>query len=84
MSFLGDLNRTFNLFKWILRGNENYRRSSLIQGDLEIPVEVIFEMDDTQRNRAIMERYRRLVTTHYKDPEQDGLYKECIGGNVRR
>ena len=35
---------------------ENYRRSPLIQGGLEIPVEVICEMDDTPRNKAIMER----------------------------
>ena len=37
--------------------DENYRRSPLIQGGLEIPVEMICEMDDTPRNRAIMERY---------------------------
>ena len=36
--------------------HENYRRSPLIQGGLEIPVEVICEMDDTPRNRAVMER----------------------------
>ncbi|CAH3025668.1 unnamed protein product, partial [Porites evermanni] len=36
--------------------DENYRRSPLIQGGLEIPVGVICEMDDTPRNRAIMER----------------------------
>ena len=36
--------------------DENYRPSPLIQGGLEIPVEVICEMDDTPRSRAIMER----------------------------
>ena len=77
MSFLGDLNRTFNLFKWILRGNENYRGSPLIQGCLEIPVEVICEMDDTPRNRSVMERYKTLVTTHYKEPGQDGQFDDC-------
>ena len=45
--------------------DENYRQSPLIQGGLEIPVEVICEMDDTPRNRAIMERYKTLVTTQY-------------------
>ena len=54
--------------------DENYRRSPLIQGGLEIPVEVICEMDDTPRNRAIMERYKTLVTTHYKEPGQDGQF----------
>ena len=57
--------------------DENYRRSPLIQGGLGIPVEVICEMDDTPRNRAITERYKTLVTTHYKDPEQDGQFDDC-------
>ena len=43
--------------------DENYRRSPLMQGGLEIPVEVICEMDDTPRNRAIMERYKTLHNT---------------------
>ena len=57
--------------------DENYRRSPLIQGGLEIPVEVICEMDDTPRNRAIMERYKTLVTTQYKEPGQDGKFDDC-------
>ena len=56
--------------------DENYRRSPLIQGGLEIPVEVICEMDDTPRNRAIVERYKTLVTTHYKEPGQDGQFDD--------
>ena len=57
--------------------DENYRRSPLIQGGLEIPVEGICEKDDTPRNRAIMERYKTLVTTHYKEPGQDGQFDDC-------
>ena len=57
--------------------DENYRRHPLIQGGLEIPVEVICEMDDTPRNRAIVERYKTLVTTHYKEPGQDGQFDDC-------
>ena len=57
--------------------DENYHRSPLIEGGLEIPVEVICEMDDTPRNRAIMERYQTLVTTHYKEPGQDGQVDDC-------
>ena len=34
-------------------------------------------MDDTPRNRAIMERYKTLVTTHYKEPGQDGQFDDC-------
>ena len=33
--------------------------------------DVICEMDDTPRNRAIKERYKTLVTTHYKEPGQE-------------
>ena len=56
--------------------DENCRRSPLIQGGLEIPVEVICKMDDTPKNRAIMERYKTLVTTHYKEPGQDGQFDD--------
>ena len=46
------------------------------------------EMNDTPRNRAIMERYKTLVTTHYKEPGQDGQFDDCtkdvFGGTVRR
>ena len=57
--------------------DENYYRSPLIQRGLEIPVEVICEMDDTPRNRAIMEIHKTLVTKHYKEPGQDGQFDDC-------
>ena len=34
-------------------------------------------MDDTSRNRAIMERYKTLVTTHFTEPGQDGQFDDC-------
>ena len=34
-------------------------------------------MDDTVRNRAIMERYKTLVTRHYKEPVQDCQFDDC-------
>ncbi|CAH3135379.1 unnamed protein product [Porites lobata] len=30
-----------------------------------------------RENRAIMERYKTLVTTHYKEPGQDGQFDDC-------
>ena len=57
--------------------DENYRRSPLSQGGLEIPVEVICEMNDAPRNRAIMERFKTLVTRHYKEPRQDCQFDDC-------
>ncbi|KAJ7356187.1 hypothetical protein OS493_025938 [Desmophyllum pertusum] len=38
---------------------------------------LLCEMDDTPRNRAIMERYKTLVTTQYKEPGQDGKFDDC-------
>ena len=32
---------------------------------------------DTPRNREIMERDKTLVTTHYKEPGQDGQFDDC-------
>ena len=57
------------------------------QNQYAVPVEVICEMDDTPKNRAIMERYKTLVTIHYNEPGQDGQFDDCtkcIGGTVRR
>ena len=28
-------------------------------------------------NRVIMERYKTLVSTHYKEPGQDGQFEDC-------
>ena len=54
-----------------------YFNQQLKQNQYAVPVEVICEMDDTPRNRAIMERYKTLVTTHYKEPGQDGQFDDC-------
>ena len=54
-----------------------YVNQQLKQNQYAVPVEVICEMDDTPRNRAIMERYKTLVTTHYKEPGQDGQFDDC-------
>ena len=32
---------------------------------------------DTPRNKEIMGRYKTLVTTHYKEPGQDGQFDDC-------
>ena len=44
---------------------------------MEIPVEMIWEINNTPRNRAIMERYKTLVTTHYKKSGQEGQFDDC-------
>ena len=57
--------------------DKNHRRSPLVQGGLEIPVEVIVEMDATTRNRAILEKYKQIVIANYKEPGQDGKFDDC-------
>ena len=54
-----------------------YFNQQLKQNQYAVPVEVICEMDDTPRNKAIMERYKKLVTTHYKEPGQGGQFDDC-------
>jgi len=56
---------------------KNHRRSPLVQGGLEIPVEVIVEMDATTRNRTILEKCKQIAIANYKKPGQDGKFDDC-------
>ena len=38
---------------------------------------------DTPRKRVIMERYKTLVTTHYKEPGQNGQFDDCTSYSPR-
>ena len=38
---------------------------------------MICKIGDTTRNRAIMERYKTLVTTNHKEPGQDCQFDYC-------
>ena len=46
----------------------HYRRFPLIQGSLEIPVEVTIEMDITEENVLAMEKYKALTEDYYQEP----------------
>ena len=46
----------------------NHRRSPLIQGGLEIPVEVIIQMDYSEKNEKAMAKYSELVSQNYQEP----------------
>ena len=50
----------------------NQRRSPLIQGGLEIPVEVAVAMPYSEK---ALEEYRRLVNDHYEEPV-DGNFRD--------
>ena len=49
-----------------------------MQGGLEIPVQVTAEMDLTERNKAaILEKYKQIVVSNYKEPGMDGNFDDC-------
>ena len=52
-----------------------YRRSPLIQGGLEIPIETIVEMDACEQNMLAMNKYEALVQEYYKEPV-DGVFED--------
>ena len=56
-------------------GRTNHRRSPLVQGGSEIPVQVTAEMDLTERNKAILEK--QIVVSNYKEPGIDGHFDDC-------
>lgn len=52
------------------------RRSPLIRGKLEIPVEVAVAMPYSDVNKKALEEYGRLVNNHYEEPV-DGNFCDC-------
>ena len=48
-----------------------------MQGGLEIPVQVTAETDLTERNKAILEKYKQIVVSNYKEPGMDGNFDDC-------
>ena len=48
-----------------------------MQGGLEIPVQVTAQMDLTERNKAILEKYKQLVVSNYKEPGIDVHFDDC-------
>ena len=48
-----------------------------MQRGLEIPVQVITEMDLTERNKVILEKYKQIVVSNYKEPGIEGHFDAC-------
>ena len=59
--------------------DKNYRRSPLVQGGLEIPVKLIAEINSSQKNEAIMERLKQLISENYREPDVDGMCRYSCG-----
>ena len=54
----------------------HHRRSPLVQGGLEIPIQVTVEMDLTEKNRQCLDKYETLVGEKYKEPV-DGKFEDA-------
>ena len=54
----------------------HYRRSPLIQGGLEISVEVTGEMDISEENVLALEKYKVLIEGYYQEP-MDGKFPDA-------
>ena len=56
--------------------DSKHRRSPFVHGDLEIPITVIVEVDHSLQNKEILERYKGLVQSNYKEPT-NGNFDDC-------
>ena len=50
-----------------------HRRSPLVQGGLEIPIEVTVKMDYSPQNKDAFFTYDSLIKQHYKEPVDDNF-----------
>ena len=53
-----------------------FRWSPLIQGGLEIPVNITASMESSSKNIQAIERFKYLVELSYKEPV-NGNFKDC-------
>ena len=58
------------------RKDAHFRRSPLIQGGLEIPVEATVRMQAPTKNVEAIERFKQLVEQQYNEPV-NGQYEDC-------
>ena len=61
----------------------HHRRSPLMQGGLEIPIQVTVEMDLTEKNRQCLDKYETLVGEKYKEPV-DGKFEDATDSILQR
>ena len=54
----------------------HFRRSLLIQGGLEIPVETTVRMEASTKNVEAIEGFKQLVEQHYNEPV-NGQFEDC-------
>ena len=61
----------------------HHRRSPLVQGGLEIPIQVTVEMDLIEKNRQCLDKYETLVGEKYKEPV-DGKFEDATDSILQR
>ena len=62
--------------------NTHHRRSPLVQGGLEIPVEVILSMDSSDAYKQALRRCQNWVELKYKEPI-DGQFRDATAEILR-
>ena len=62
------LSRGADVFVTVKRAH--FRRSPLIQGCLEIPVEATVRMETSTKSVEAIERFEQLVEQHYREPSK--------------
>ena len=62
-----------------------HRRSPLIHGGLEIPVEVCVVMANSDENKQALDKHTELVNDHYKEPVRENFrdYTSSILAGIR-
>ena len=53
----------------------HHRRSPIVQGGLEIPIQVTVKMEYSEKNKDALTKYESLVAWYYKEPV-DGKYED--------
>jgi len=53
----------------------HHRRSPLVQGELEIPIQVTVKMTCSAENKDAMATYEELIHKQYKEPV-DGIFED--------
>ena len=56
--------------------NTHHRRSPLVQGGLELPIQVIVKMEYHPQNKDALFKYDSLVEQCYKEPGVDGKFED--------
>ena len=75
---VGHLPKEISRFTWFIMEHRaavtvkvvdiKHRRSPLVQGGLEIPIEVVVVMPFSAANKQAINEYKRLVGNHYEEP----------------